>query len=87
MSSKEAATRTAVLNYSSGTTGMPKGVMISHRNIISNAIQSLYMRRLKSDDPASLQKSAAHPDKGEERWLGFLPLYHVCPRRLSWRPS
>jgi acyl-CoA synthetase (AMP-forming)/AMP-acid ligase II len=30
---------TAVLPYSSGTTGLPKGVMLSHRNLVSNIVQ------------------------------------------------
>lgn len=67
MSPEESKTRIAVLNYSSGTTGLPKGVMISHQNVIANVEQSLYMRRL--EQPAG----AAPP----ERWLGFLPLYHA----------
>ena len=30
---------TAILPYSSGTTGLPKGVMLSHRNLVSNITQ------------------------------------------------
>lgn len=53
--------------------------MISHQNIIANATQSLYMRRLVSDDPTSLQNNAIADRTApkEERWLGFLPLYHA----------
>jgi 4-coumarate--CoA ligase len=67
MSPEESKTRIAVLNYSSGTTGLPKGVMISHQNVIANVEQSLYMRRL--------EQPAGKPPA--ERWLGFLPLYHA----------
>lgn len=67
MSAHESKTRTAVLNYSSGTTGLPKGVMISHQNVIANVVQSLYMRQLE-------QSAGQAPP---ERWLGFLPLYHA----------
>ncbi|KEF56374.1 uncharacterized protein A1O9_07955 [Exophiala aquamarina CBS 119918] len=37
--SMAAADRTAILIYSSGTTGLPKGVELSHRSIISNMLQ------------------------------------------------
>ncbi|OQO15166.1 hypothetical protein B0A48_00548 [Cryoendolithus antarcticus] len=67
MSAKDSKTRTAALNYSSGTTGLPKGVQISHQNVIANVEQSIYMRNL--EQPAG--ESVA------ERWLGFLPLYHA----------
>ena len=59
----------AALNYSSGTIGPPKGVMISHQNVIANAEQSIYMRDLK--------QSYKPDSRPQERWLGFLPLYHA----------
>ena len=68
MSGDESKRRVAVLNYSSGTTGLPKGVMISHHNVIANTEQSVFMRNLEQSS-----KSTA----GSERWLGFLPLYHA----------
>lgn len=69
MNPRESKTRVAVLNYPSGTTGLPKGVMISHQNLIANVEQSIYMRNL--EQPHSPE------DAPPERWLGFLPLYHA----------
>lgn len=59
---------TACLNYSSGTTGPPKGVEITHRNFVANAEQVTHLSSL-APDYENLTKTA--------RWLCFLPLYHA----------
>ncbi|MDO8149098.1 MULTISPECIES: AMP-binding protein [unclassified Isoptericola] len=44
------ATHLAVLPYSSGTTGLPKGVMLTHRNLVANVLQSEPYIPLVRDD-------------------------------------
>ncbi|GAB1218609.1 hypothetical protein ATERTT37_007872 [Aspergillus terreus] len=61
----------ATINYSSGTTGLPKGVCISHRNLIANVEQTIFIR-----DQATSYAAVDAP-RPEERWVGFLPLYHA----------
>jgi 4-coumarate--CoA ligase len=65
---KNPADTTAALNYSSGTTGMPKGVEITHYNYVANAEQVLAVFRLDEDYQERLET---------EQWLGFLPMYHA----------
>ena len=50
----------AVILYTSGTTGSPKGVVLSHRNIISNAISC----------------SAALPVSQDDVFITLIPMYH-----------
>jgi len=53
----------AVLQYTGGTTGTPKGVMLTHRNLVSNTLQSKeWCERIRL---------------GEESYLAALPLFHV----------
>ena len=53
----------ALLQYTGGTTGTPKGVMLTHRNVIANAMQC----------------RAWVPDfqEGREVFLGVIPFFHV----------
>ncbi|CAH0000021.1 unnamed protein product [Clonostachys byssicola] len=69
LGSDEAKKTIATINYSSGTTGLPKGVCVSHRNLIANVDQTIFMRY--GLRPYSFE------NRPRERWIGFLPLYHA----------
>jgi acyl-CoA synthetase (AMP-forming)/AMP-acid ligase II len=53
----------AALPYSSGTTGLPKGVMLSHYNLVANVYQTV--------------GPGAEPLTANDTMLNFLPLYHI----------
>lgn len=72
----ESQTTAAVLNYSSGTTGLPKGVLISHYNLISNSLQVLHKRNMVASTPAARARAARLASSGE-RWLAPLPMFHA----------
>lgn len=58
----------ATVVYTSGTTGQPKGVMLSHRNILSNVEAAL----------------AILPVDQRHRALSFLPLNHMFERMMTY---
>jgi 4-coumarate--CoA ligase len=71
---EDACHRTLALNYSSGTTGQPKGVEITHLNYISNCLQYTHLASLKEDYQARTARA---------RWLNFLPLYHAMSQTIN----
>ncbi|KAJ5664243.1 hypothetical protein N7507_004974 [Penicillium longicatenatum] len=73
LSTPELADRTLVLNYSSGTTGRPKGVEITHKNYTANMLQYTHMLTLYPDYEAR---------KARMRWLCFLPMYHAMAQTI-----
>ncbi|MFJ3958195.1 AMP-binding protein [Arthrobacter sp. NPDC090010] len=55
------ATHIAVLPFSSGTSGTPKGVMLTHRNLVANVQQARTLLEVSSED----------------RLLALLPFFHI----------
>lgn len=58
----------ATIIYTSGTTGTPKGVMLSHQNILSNVMAAI----------------PCFPPGEDMRSLSFLPLNHIFERMVSY---
>ncbi|WP_397446261.1 AMP-dependent synthetase/ligase [Polaribacter sp. R77954] len=59
----------ATLIYTSGTTGKPKGVMLSHDNVVSNVIAS---------------KKRVPLEYGNSKGLSFLPVCHIFERMILY---
>ena len=68
ISEKIAYEDVATILYTSGTTGTPKGVMLSHRNILSNVIACL----------------PCFPPGENMKVLSFLPLNHIFEKMVSY---
>ncbi|WP_310557534.1 long-chain fatty acid--CoA ligase [Flavobacterium sp.] len=59
----------ATIIYTSGTTGKPKGVMLSHNNIVSNVLDS---------------SNRIPFEAGSSRALSFLPICHIYERMVTY---
>lgn len=79
---EEANTTTAVINYSSGTTGLPKGVEITHYNLVANSEQVLFKRSRVASTVLG-RKRKEYIDNNGERWLAPLPMYHAYGQTYS----
>jgi long-chain acyl-CoA synthetase len=69
----------AFLQYTGGTTGIAKGAVLTHRNMVANTLQARAWLRQFVDDPAAQQVV-----------LGALPLYHIFALTsiaLLWLPE
>ena len=64
------ATDLAFLVYSSGTTGLPKGVGLTHRNMVANVLQASYVE-------GSQWRCRGGPDGRGDKQLGVLPFFHI----------
>jgi long-chain acyl-CoA synthetase len=58
----------AAIVYTSGTTGRPKGVMLTHTNIVSNTLQTIGRIGVTEQD----------------EFLSFLPLSHTFERTVTY---
>jgi hypothetical protein len=70
----------AFLVYSSGTTGHPKGVMLSHTNIISNVCM------LRIAEGTHLSWKGQYNNEGD-KLLAFLPFFHIYVSTLTQHPK
>jgi acyl-CoA synthetase (AMP-forming)/AMP-acid ligase II len=67
---KNPATDLAFLVYSSGTTGHPKGVMLTHRNLVANILQ------IDKGEGNNLSATGG-PNGDGDPILNFLPFFHI----------
>ncbi|KAJ2552282.1 hypothetical protein EV175_003375 [Coemansia sp. RSA 1933] len=65
----------AFIPYSSGTTGHPKGVLLTHRNIIANILQVVALQT--HVDPGAVAEDDPAPSCMGGTTVAVLPMYHI----------
>ncbi|KAI4650852.1 hypothetical protein J4E93_003209 [Alternaria ventricosa] len=73
LKTSEELDRIVALNYSSGTTGVAKGVMITHRNYVANCSQQIHIQTTSPDYQEKLKT---------KKYLCFLPMYHAMAQAI-----
>jgi acyl-CoA synthetase (AMP-forming)/AMP-acid ligase II len=66
----------AFLVYSSGTTGLPKGVMLSHENLVSNSLM------IQATEGPNMSYKGGKYGKGD-KVIAFLPFFHIYGMWIS----
>lgn len=62
---------TCFIQYTGGTTGVSKGVVLTHRNVVANTLQIMEWAKIKP---------------GEGNWLSAFPLFHIAGLAFSCTP-
>lgn len=73
LSTPAESNRTLAINYSSGTTGPPKGVEISHKNVAANILQYNHLFYQYPDHRQRIERA---------KWICFLPMYHAMAQNM-----
>ncbi|KAL0951462.1 hypothetical protein HGRIS_008150 [Hohenbuehelia grisea] len=71
LSPGESKTKLAFFNFSSGTTGKPKAVAISHYSVVANVIQMAVHLKLDEKDPKARSMSPG------DVAIAVLPMFHI----------
>merc|ERR1712198_244917 len=70
----------ATLPFSSGTTGLPKGVMLTHKNLVANVCQQIF-------GPSGIRIVDESTEMNQQTMLCLLPLFHIYSMNKTMSPA